>query len=130
MFIDANVFIIAYMDSHERGKRARALLEKIRNGEQNAVTSALVMNEALYRLKELKGIAMMERIYRNISSFENLTILPIDGKTVGASMAYIRDGLEVSDAFHAATMKNANVDVICSFDPHFDKAKGIKRREP
>jgi len=130
MFIDANVFIIAYLDSQERGKRARALLEKIKNGEQNAITSALVMNEALYRLKELRGIEMMERIYRNISSLEHLTILPIDGKVIGASMVYIRGGLDVSDAFHAATMKIAHVDTICSFDEGFDKAKGIRRQTP
>ena len=130
MFIDANVFIMAYMYSQERGKRARALLERIGKGEQNAITSALVMNEALYKLKELRGIETMERIYRNISSLEHLSILPIDGHVIGASIAYIREGLEVSDAFHAATMKIAGVGTICTYDEGFDRAKGIKRQAP
>lgn len=56
MFIDANVFIMAYLDSQERGKRARAFLAKIARGEQNAITSALVLNEVFNTMLDLKGM--------------------------------------------------------------------------
>lgn len=130
MFIDANIFIMAYLDSQERGRQSRALLAKIAKGEQNAVTSALVMNEVFFRIKELRGVGYVERIHRNIESYDHLSILPIDAKAISGSIAYMREGLEVSDAFHAATMKSAGVSIICSYDKGFDKVKGTVRQEP
>lgn len=132
MFIDANVFLAAYLDSSEKGKRARAFLAKIAKGEQNAITSALVLNELFYKYGGLRGIGQTERVYRNLQSYAHLTIMPIDMKVAGESIAYMKEGLETSDAFHAATMKVAGAGTICSFDKDFDrlKAKGIKRQEP
>ena len=130
MFIDANVFIAAYLDSQAQGKKARVLLEKIAKGEQNAITNALVINEVFYRIKEIRGVELMERIHKNISAYTHLSIMPINDKVISSSIEYIRSGLEVSDAFHAATMKIAGVDTICSYDEGFDKVKGIKRQEP
>ncbi len=130
MFIDANIFIVAYLDSQERGRKSRALLAKIASGEQNAVTSALVVNELFFRIKELRGVGYVERIHRNIESYVNLSILPIDAKVIRSSISYMRDGLGVSDAFHAATMKSAGISIICSYDKDFGKVKGITRQEP
>ena len=132
MFIDANVFIMAYLNSQERGKRARAFLAKIARGEQNAITSALVLNEVFNTMLDLKGMGKVESAHRNLQSYAHLTIMPIDVKVAGESLAYMKEGLETSDAFHAATMKIAGVGTICSFDRDFDrlKAKGIKRQEP
>ncbi len=130
MFIDANVFIAAYLDSHEQGQKSLALLAKIAKGEQNAITSALVVNEVFRKIKELRGIEQMERIHRNLLSYEHLSILPIDMKVVSGSISYAREGLGISDAFHAATMKSAGVSTICSYDKDFDKVKGISRQEP
>ena len=74
----------------------------------------------------------MERASRILMSYTHLSILPIDVKVAGESIAYMKEGLETSDAFHAATMKFAGVGTICSFDRDFDrlKAKGIERQEP
>ena len=130
MFIDANIFIAAYLDSQEQGKRSKALLAKIAKGEQNAITNALVVNEVFYKVKELRGIGQVERVHRNLISYAHLSIMPIDDKVIANSITYIKEGLNVSDAFHAATMKNAGVGTICSYDEGFDRARGIRRRVP
>lgn len=130
MFVDANVFIYAYTDRLEHGKKSREFLNRIAKGEQNAITSALVINEVLYYMQDARGIEGVEDANRHITSMNALSILPIDDKIVSASIPYIKDGLQVTDAFHAATMKLAGVGVICSYDKGFDKVKSIKRQEP
>ncbi|MFA6489475.1 MAG: type II toxin-antitoxin system VapC family toxin [Candidatus Micrarchaeia archaeon] len=130
MFIDANIFIYAYTDSLEKGKKSRALLDRVARGEQHATTSALVINEVFYFLQEARGIAGVEDAHKHVSSLNALSVLPIDEKTAIASIHYIKDGLQVTDAFHAATMKLAGIGVICSYDRDFDKVKGITRQEP
>jgi len=130
MFIDANVFLAAFLDSQEQGIMSKALMAKVAKGEQNAITNVLVVNEVLYIIKGKRGLDEMKSAYRVLISYSHLSIMPIDEKTVAQSMQYMDGGLEVSDAFHAATMKMAGVGTICSYDPHFDKAKGIKRKEP
>jgi len=130
MFIDANVFIAAHLDSQERGNRCRALLAKIAKGEQNAVTNALVINEVLYIIKAARKLDQMKIAHRIIASNVHLSIMPIDEKVIAHSIGYMEQGLEVSDAFHAATMKIAGVGTICSYDGGFDGIEGIKRQEP
>jgi len=130
MFIDANVFIYAYVDSLERGRKSRALLDKVAKGEQHATTSALVMNEVFHFLQETRGMSGVEDAHKHISSLSALSVLSIDEKTASASVNYMKDGLQATDAFHAATMKLAGIGVICSYDRDFDKVKGIKRQEP
>lgn len=110
--------------------RSKALMAKVARGEQNAITNVLVVNEVLYIIKGKRGLEEMKSAYRMLISYSHLSIMPIDEKTVAQSMQYMDGGLEVSDAFHAATMKIAGVGTICSYDEGFDKAKGIKRQEP
>ncbi len=130
MFIDANVFIYAYAALDEKGRRSKELLRKISIGEQHATTSALVLNEIFYYFMENEGLPAVEEIRRHIGSLPFLIILPIDNNTANASMEYMRQGLQVTDAFHAATMKIAGISTICSYDKHFDSVKSIKRQQP
>ena len=130
MFIDANVFIYAYTDKLERGKKSKAFLDKVARGEQNATTSALVVNEVLYYMHEARGMGGVEDAHRHIRSMNSLSMLPLDDKVVAVSLEYMRNGLQVTDAFHAATMKLAGIDTICSYDRGFDEKKGIIRKEP
>jgi predicted nucleic acid-binding protein len=130
MFIDSNVFISAFLDSQAPGIAARAFLGKIAKGEQNAITSALVINEVFYKLNEIRGFGQVEKAYRILLSYSHLSIMPIDDKVISNSISYMKEGLEASDAFHAAAMKVAGVSTICSYDKGFDRIKSIKRQEP
>ena len=72
----------------------------------------------------------VEKVHQSITSLENLAILPVNDKVTVKAMDFIRDGMEITDAFHAATMGVHHIETICSFDPHFDGKKGIRRQLP
>lgn len=130
MFLDANIFINAYFSNDRYGKAAKSYLERVVAGEQNATTSPFVVNEVLFFFMDNFGIEKTKEIHKNICSMQSLSILNVDGRAVGKAMDYIHGGLDVTDAFHAATMDVYGIDVICSYDKAFDKVKGIKRQEP
>ncbi|MCL5125532.1 MAG: type II toxin-antitoxin system VapC family toxin [Deltaproteobacteria bacterium] len=130
MFIDANVFIRATLSGGKEGQSCTALLRRINSGEQNAVTSPLVLSEVLHIIKGLRGLEAAERAWNSIQRVNHLSILPIDQKVMTYVISYVKSGLEPQDAFHAATMKANGIDTICSYDKGFDRISGIKRKEP
>jgi predicted nucleic acid-binding protein len=130
MFIDSNVFITYYMDGGKQGQGARQLVKKLYSGEQNAATSSLVINEVCHFFMHHGGLPVVEKVHQQLLSLPNLAILAIDDRIARLSIEYMREGLDVSDSFHAATMKAGSLDTICSYDKAFDKVKGIKRQEP
>ena len=130
MFIDANIFVAYYINKGKDGERARQFLKKVADGGQNAATSALVINEVCHFFMERAEFSQVEKVHQQLTSIPNLSILAVDDRITRLSIDFMRNGLGVSDAYHAATMKINNISTICSFDTDFDKAKGIKRQEP
>jgi predicted nucleic acid-binding protein len=131
MFLDANIFIYAYLGSGERKAHScRKLLGRISMGEQRATTSALVAEEVLHIFIGRKGKAFAFRVLKNILDNPNLEVLPLDEKALTLSPEFIEAGLDSADALHAATMKANGEATICSFDKGFDWAPDIRRKEP
>ncbi len=130
MFIDTNIFIDAFIGKDKKSKNSWKFIERIINGEQHACTSPLVFNEILFVLINLKGEKFAKKIWKNIKRIPNLEILKIDTEVLNCVLRFVDDGLEVTDAFHAATMYANGITTICSYDKHFDNIKGIKRQEP
>jgi len=131
MFLDANIFIYAYLGSGEQKTRScRKLLGRISSGEQRATTSALVAEEVLHIFLGRKGKAFAFRVLKNILDNPNLEVLPLDEKALMLSPEFIEAGLGSADALHAAAMKANGEATICSFDRGFDRAPGIRRKEP
>ena len=131
MFIDANVFINAYIAKDFAGEKAMALLKRIKSGEQNAATSPMVLDETVYIIAKNRGIEFALRTHKNTLNISNLQILPINKRTCESLPEIIFEtDLEPHDAFNIAVMRENNISTICSFDRDFDKIKGIKRVEP
>jgi len=131
MFLDANIFIYAYLGSGERKTHScRKLLDKINIGEQRATTSALVAEEVLHIFLSMRGKSFAFRVLKNIIENPNLEVLPLDEKALTLSSEFIEAGLGSADALHAATMKANGETTICSFDRGFDSAPGLRRKEP
>jgi predicted nucleic acid-binding protein len=131
MFLDANVFIYAF--DTRKGKMTRQsarFLERVMAGEQHATTSPLVINEVLFYFHTNVGLEAAEDIYHNILSMQGIYILPVDIRVLRGVMDFVKQGLLVTDAFHAATMAANGISTLCSFDRDFDKIKGISRQEP
>lgn len=130
MFLDANIFIHAYSEPTQKGRECTLLLEKVKKGEQNATTSGLVVNEVLYYFAVHYGPDKVERVHKSITTLENISMLPVNDRVTAKAIDFIRQGLEITDAFHAATMSVNHIETICSYDGGFDSAKGIKRQVP
>jgi len=130
MFIDANVFILAYTSNDRRGKNSKKFLSRILNGEQTAVVNPLIFDEVVYILINKKGEKFAKKVWENMIKIPNLKILPIDEKVLSYVMKFIEEGLEPRDAFHIATMYVNGINTICSYDKDFDILKNIRRKEP
>lgn len=62
-------------------------------------------------------------------NFPGLEIVPANRGVVLSALQIIKEfNLDPRDAIHAATAIAEKVDVIVSFDPHFDRLKEPKRR--
>ena len=130
MFLDANIFIHSLITSSKEGNASVRFLERVASGEQKAVTSLLVFNEVMHFLIKKERLEDAKHFWRTALSFPNLTILPIDSNCANYIIPFLDQGLQTTDAFHAAAMKANGISTICSYDKGFDKIKGIKRQEP
>ena len=130
MFIDSNIFIHAYKTQGVAQTACKNLLLRILAGEINAHTSVLVLNEVHYFFLCEYGVERANSIFRNILNYKNLEVLAIDKKILEYVPGFTKDGLETSDAFHAASMQANGISTVCSYDKGFDKVKGLKRQEP
>jgi predicted nucleic acid-binding protein len=131
MFLDANIFIYAF-DLKEGDKKiaCQKLLRSIILRTTNAHTSVLVLNEVHYFFLNSQNAKRANAIIKNILTYRNLTILPLDKELFFLIAQYTQDGLQTTDAFHVASMKLNSISTICSYDKGFDSIKTIKRQVP
>lgn len=130
MFLDANVFIHTYDSTDWEYRACKSQLKRINGGEMRAQTSPLVLNEVLHFFLTNRGKERAKEVYSSIRKMPNITMLPVNEEVQSYVLRFIDEGMDTTDAYHAATMVANGVDVICSFDRAFDKVKGIKRQEP
>lgn len=129
MLIDANIIINAYKTTRTVDS-CRKILQRIRNGEQNAAIDPIVLDETVYILSNTISTEFAVKTYKNILKLPNLRLLEIDRSVCEFIPELIERGLEPQDAFHVAVMKQNKITTICSFDKDFDKIKEIKRQTP
>lgn len=128
LYIDANVFIYAAINTQEIGEKARTLLQKIQQGEEQAATSVLTFDEVFWSIKKRKPELAIETAYA-LLNFPNIEIIPADRKLALSALKIINEyNLAPRDALHAATAIAAKADCLVSTDPHFDKLKELKRQ--
>ena len=128
LYLDANVFVYAAINTEEVGKRARTLLQKIQQGEEQAATSALTFDEVFWSIKKRKPELASETSYA-LLNFPNLEIISADRKLALSALKIINEyNLAPRDALHAATAITAKAEYIVSTDTHFDRIKELIRQ--
>ena len=128
LYLDANVFIYATINTQEIGEKARALLQKIQQGEEQAATSVLTFDEVFWSIKKRKPELASETSYA-LLNFPNLEIIPADRKLALSALEIINEyNLAPRDALHAATALASKANVVVSMDSHFDKIKELTRQ--
>jgi len=129
LYLDANVFIYATINTEELGEKARSLLGRIQQGEEKAETSALTFDEVFWAVKK-HNLELAFTAAEAMLNFPNLEIIPADREAVRSALQIIREyHLAPRDAIHAATAIAEKVDFIVSTDAHFDRIKELKRKK-
>ena len=129
LYLDANVFIFAAINTKEDGDKAVILLKKIQQGEERAITSALTFDEVFWEVKRNRGMEKALETAEAMLNFPNLEIIPADREVVSSALQIIKEyHLAPRDAIHAATAMAEKADAVVSTDAHFDKIKELKRK--
>ena len=129
MFIDSNVFLHSIYSTPQT-RRCQAFLRKIESGEQNALTSVMVLDEVLFNLMKRMSPQDSERVIQKFLALPHLQVVAVTPENFIDSLLFVRQGLDPHDALHAAVMKAQGVSSILSYDKDFDKIKSVKRMEP
>ena len=127
LYLDANIFIFAALNTEEEGAKAVALLNRIQLGEEQAVTSALTFDEVFWEVKKNRGTEKALETAEAMLNFPNLEIASADKEAVYSAIQLIRKyNLAPRDAIHAATAIAEKVDCVITTDAHFGKVKELK----
>jgi predicted nucleic acid-binding protein len=130
LYLDSNVFIYAAINTQEQGRKARVLLQKIQQGQEKAATSALTFDEVFWSIKK-HNQELAKETCNALLNFPNLEIISFTRELAQKALEIIEESkLQPRDAIHAATALATDADSIISTDPHFDRLKEIKRKQP
>jgi len=129
LYLDANVFIYASINTEELGKSAEALLAKVQSGEEKGKTSVLTFDEVFWAIKR-QSLKLAFQVCQALLNFPNLDIIPVDRELALAALELIKEhNLAPRDALHAATAIAEKADYIVSTDAHFDRVRELKRKQ-
>jgi len=127
LYLDANIFIFAALNTEKEGAKAVALLMKIQLGEERAITSALTFDEVFWEVKKNRGIEKALETAEAMLNFPNLEIVSADKEIATLAIKIIKKyNLAPRDALHTATAIAGKVDYIVTTDAHFGKVKELK----
>lgn len=130
MYIDSNIFIFAAADTGTQGEQCRAIITMLDEGDINAASSYLVIDEVLWVLQHETDRMDAAAAARTILSLPIRWINLKRAVTVTALHLYEDTPLDPRDAFHIAIMKSAGLTTILSEDDDFDALQGIQRTTP
>jgi uncharacterized protein len=127
-FLDANVFLYAIGAQHPLKAAGQRVLERVGDGELEAVSSTEVLQEILHVLsrKDLRetGVALARHTTELLGHLLPVTQADI---SIACDLMERYPALPTRDAIHAATMLNNGISDIITSDDHFDAVRGIRR---
>lgn len=131
-YLDANVFVYAMReDEPAESAKARRFLDRVFTDGNDVFTSVLTWDEIVWSFEKLKEKEKGDAAGEKFLHFPQLELLPVTPQIIwGAQQLKHNFKLNPRDAIHAATAILKNIPTIASFDPDFDKIKGLKRVEP
>ena len=153
IFIDANIFLFHAFDDENYGEIATSFLTRVESGEINAVTSALVIDEVLFKIlvqeaaahlkkptiwgirKALKEKPFLEKVYKPVLKYraylESLALLGLEIIEVTSEHVLLaaeigsKEGLLITDAAHVALMKERGIRHLATADSDLFQIKGL-----
>ncbi len=129
LYLDSGVFIYAALSREAIGHRARVLLQKVQEHQEEAGSCPLSFDELVWVVRKYRtredGIAAGQ----SFLSLLNLRILPVDQDSLFSAISLMnRYPLDPRDAIHASAAITTQCSVLVSADTHFDRVKEIVRK--
>jgi predicted nucleic acid-binding protein len=131
VFIDTNIPMYAAGRAHPAKQPSVSLLHRIADGELDAATDVEVLQEILHRFSV---IDRREDGFRTFDLFSRVipVIYPIEVRDLLEARALMAEyrSIQARDAIHLAVMQRYQIEVIYTFDRHFDGIPAVDRVEP
>ena len=134
-FLDANVFIYAYLKPKRRltevekklKEGAKAIIRRVNEGEK-VVTSIVHLSEIVNILENAMPIGTLSKLTKGILSSDNISISEVSNEDylIAADLAPIYN-IGINDSLALVKMRGKGINEIYSFDKHFDGIEGIIR---
>ena len=129
IYLDANVFIIANLDTGSMGDGARSLLKDVQSGRLEAASSALSFDELAWAVKKNRTSEDSLLAGEAFLNMPRLKLVAVNGDLLASALVIMRKyRLDPRDSIHAASALAEGAGTIVSEDRHFDKVKEIKRK--
>lgn len=129
IYLDANIFLNAVLNSGEKGKRARALLDDVQKGKKRGATSTLTYDELFWVVQKHRSFDDALEAARALLGMRNLTFLDVDStvlwRAYDLAKAY---RLNPRDSIHLACALANRIFTMISEDKDFDEVKEIERK--
>ena len=128
VFLDTNVFLYAIGKPHSLKAASQRVLERVGEGELDAVTNTEVVQEFLHVLirkgERETGLKLASRTIELLGG-----LLPVTQTDISTACDLLGryPALPPRDAIHEATMLNNGIFEIVTADGHFDEVQGIRR---
>ena len=131
-FIDTNLFLRYFTNDDEvKAKQVLQLLQRVELGEEQIITSPLVIFEIIFTLEKFYKVPRSEirELMLPILALKGLELF-FKGTYQQALEIYLKHPISFADAFNAAFMMAKDIKEIYSYDEDFEKIKRIKRITP
>ncbi len=133
-FVDTNIFI-RYLtkDQPIPAQKCFELFQRVARKQVQITTSEAVLAEVVYVLASPRLYNQPRANIRTLlMPIVNLTNLKITNRKafLRALDLYATTNLDFEDALSVAHMERRHLDIILSYDRHFDRVTGIQRKEP
>ena len=128
VFIDSNIPMYVAGKPHPHRGPSLRLLERVRSGEVEGVTSTEVLQEILFRYSALGKLDLAVSVYDLFAQICS-KVLPVTLADTDRTRAMLPtlEGVSVRDAIHASVMLGNGIRTIATFDEGFDRIRGLKR---
>ena len=127
-YTDSNLFIYSALDKGLIGSEAKIIIKKINDGEYNAYTSTLTIDEVLWKVQKDVGRGIASETAKKMINLKNLKFIDADIFVIQKAVEiYQTEKIDPRDSIHLASMKKLKLNLIISSDSDFDKIKEIKR---
>ena len=129
LYLDSNVFIYAALSREAIGTRARRLLQRVRDGQEEASSCSLTFDELVWIVQRHRSREDAIAVGQSFLALANLRILGIDQDSLFAALSLMnRYPLHPRDAIHASAAIASGCSAIVSSDNHFDRLNEIARK--